>query len=514
MAREDIGLGAGGIGVLNIGTVIFTTSTLVIMGIQKSTSQKISENIVDCQLALKESKNGAFSILTISIVLGIALLIVSFCIGFPLSFQNSLSSMFFIIGLLMFLNWYRGGTQSVLSGIGDYDNIAKSNLCFFLSQLISGLLLMILIIVFNLPIALIFLAYAIGLISQVLLLNKYFKKLPMFHPETFQFNFRSHELSKNTRQGILFSISEIVPLNILGATALLVIFAFTKDFNISGAFSIVTGYSLAGLLVTNFTWPLITHIAEAYGKGDHEKINYNLKLVVKLFFYLTSLIIVVLIGLSQGFLYTFYGNAYLTGTINIWVPFMLMVVGSSIASFEYIICCVLLGVGKRKPAAAYLGTLFLLIIGFCSLFLWLNPFDAQINTALGYLTSTVVMVAFIPYLMKKEINEKIPFSIGIRSIFALLSALSIGVVLFWPPLNLIPITNFFLLVLSIIIIGAIYLFFLIFYGSVAMSDIEMFREKINEYVRLKRIVGPILTFLQKIMKISPFYKEENLIEEK
>jgi O-antigen/teichoic acid export membrane protein len=515
VAREDIGLGAEGIGVLNIGTVVFLFATLVIVGLKKSTSQKISENILDNQLALKEARNGAFAILIISIVTGIALIISSFFVGNPLTFQNKMSSIIFIVGILMFLVFYRGGTHSVLSGIGDYDSIAKSRLIFFIFQLGSGLLLIVLILIYELPITLIFLAYAFGLIAQLLISFKYFKELQMFNPETFRFHFRGHQLARNVKEGTLFAISEIVPLNILGSASIIVLYIFTQDFAVSGAFSIVVGYSLAGLLITNFTWPLITHIAEAYGKQDSEKIGHNLKLVVKLFFYITSLVVVILLALSRGFIFVFYGSPYLTGAIDIWIPFMLMVVGSSIISFIYILCCVLLGVGKRKPAAIYLGALFLVIIGTCSLFLWLNPLGAylsnaaQVTTALGFLVGSVIMVAFIPSLIRKEINQKVPFSIGLRSIFALLTTLGISIILFWPPLNLIIITNIFILIFCLILVGAIYLLLLVFYGAVSKEDIQLFREKINDYRRVRRIVGPILTFMEKLMDISPFYKDES-----
>jgi len=508
VARKDVGLGAEGVGVINIGTEIFAISTLIIVGIKKSTSQKVSEKIIDNKLALQEANNGAFAIFNISLLLGIGLLISSFIIASPFSFQNYLSSILFIVGLLMFLNWYREGTHSVLSGIGEYDIIAKTRLAFFLFQLISGLLLIVIIRFSNLPVAFIFMAYAFGFVAQIIITRLYFRRIQLFNSGTFRFKLKNHEFLKNTQQGFLFAVAEIVPLNILGASTLLVTFAFTNNFAVSGAFSIAIGYSLAGLLISNFTWPLITHIAEAYGKRDHERISYNLRLVVKLFFYVTSLVIVVLIGLSRGFLHVFYGDLYLTGGTNIWVPFMLMVIGSSMASFGYILNCVLLGVGKRRPAAIYLGSLFFLIIGCCSFFLWLNPFSPQINAALGYVTGNTIMLVFLPSLMKKEINQKIPFSIGVRSILALLSTLVLAILLFWPPLSLINIKGFFLLIFCIILIGAIYLIFLIFYGAVSQSDINLLRERINNYKKFKRIVGPILTFMEKLMDISPFYKNE------
>ncbi|MFX1296179.1 MAG: hypothetical protein ACFFD2_15180 [Promethearchaeota archaeon] len=512
ISRENIGLGAEGIGVLNVGVVIFTISSLLIIGIKKSTSQKISENIINKKLALKEAKNGVFAIFIICIIIGIGFIITSFFIASPFTFQNSLSSILFIIGILMFVNLYREGIQSILSGIGKYNKIAKSNLYFFLFELISGISFIFLIRLLNLEIVLIFLCYVVGLGTQILILYIYIKPHRAFYPEVFRLHFREQRISKNVKDGALFAITEIIPLNILGSSSLFLLFAFT-NFEISGAYSIVTGYSLAGLLVINFTWPLITHIANAYGRGDFEKIRYNLKLVVKIFFYVTFLIIVIFVGFSQGFILLFYGNSYLTGATDIWIPFMLIIIASSITAFEYIICCVLLGIGKRKPAAIYFGALFLLINGISVLLLWLNPFNLspQINAALGYLIGAFIMLFTLPYLLKKEINQKIPFSIGIRCLIALLCTLAITILLVWPPLNLLPISNPFIFIFLIPILSLIYLILLVFFGSISESDLDLLEKKLVKH-KLKKIL-PIVSFFRKIMRISPFCNSDTSFDE-
>jgi O-antigen/teichoic acid export membrane protein len=286
----------------------------------------------------------------------------------------------------------------------------------------------------------------------------------------------------------------------------LLLFLFTNNYAITGAFSIVGGYALAGLLITNFTWPLITHIAEAHGKKDLEKIRFNLRLVIKLFFYITFLILAVTIGISQGLIYVFYGPTYLMGSTDIWIPFILTITASTISSFEYIICCVLLGIGRKRPAAIYLGILFLVTSGLIALLLKLNLFTPSISTGLGYLMGILVMLPVAPYLLRKEINQKIPFSVGLRSLLALLCTLSIAIIVIWPPLNLIRISNMLILSLSVVVLGFIYLFLLIFFGSMSKNDFDLFDEQFKG-TRLEKILI-FSAFFRKLAKFSPFSQYE------
>ncbi len=503
MSREDIGLGPTSVGVLNIGAALVALFTMLTLGIKKSTSQKISVNILNKKLALVEARNGVFAIFFASIMMGVALIIASFFIAFPITLQNELSFLFFTIGLLMFLFWYRDGTQTILAGLGEYNKIAKSLMIFIFFEFLIGVFLIVIIKSFNFPITLIFVAYCLGVIAQILILYKYFKPHRPYYPALFRFNLRNHETYKNIRQGFFFAVTEIIPFGFLGTVSLIFLFAFTNDFAISGAYSIVIGYSFAGLMVTNFAWPLITHIAEAYGKGDFKRIQHYLKLIVKVFFYVTFLILTIIIGLSQGFLLNFYGLTYLTGPTDVWIPFILCGIATSIAGFEYLLCGVLLGIGKGKPAAIYLGITFLLTIGISSIFLWLNPFTPQINASLGYLIGTLIMLPGLPYLLKKEMNQQIQMAIGLRSFLAFICALTLAIILVWPPLNLIPISNLFIFLLLWPFLGIIYIIFLVFFGSVSQEDFKLLEKKLEAY-KLKRYMSPILAFLQKVMRISPF----------
>jgi len=506
VSREDIGLGAEGVGVLNLGSVIFILLIVILLGIKKSTAQKISSNCLDKEVAFKEAKSGTFTIFLTSVLIGTGLIIGSFFLPAPLTFQDRISSILFLFGLIMFIVWYRESAQGILSGIGEYDSIAKSILAFFLFQLVSGLLLVYLIKTFFLPISLILFCFLIGISIQVLFLYKYLRAHKYFNSEIFGFRNQKHQIKENLVHGGLFAITEIIPLNILSSTSILLLFLFSNNYAITGAYSIVGGYALAGLLITNFTWPLITQIAEAYSKGDLEKIRFNLRLVIKLFFYLTFLILVVLIGASQGLIYVFYGMPYLMGPIDIWIPFILTITASAISSFEYIVCCVLLGIGRKKPAAIYLGILFLVTSGLIALFLKLNLFAPSINTGLGYLTGILVMLPFAPYLLRKEINQKIPFSVGLRSLSALLCTLFIAIIVIWPPLNLITISNFLELSLAFVILGFIYLFLLIFFGALSKADFDLFDEQFKGTWLDK--IQIFSSLFRKLAKISPFSQYE------
>lgn len=505
LSREDIGLGAEAVGILNTGTALYASVSLFMVGIRKSTSQKVAENIHDEYLAIQYARNGAFSIFTVSIICSVGLLISSFYFGQPLSFQDELSSILFIIGLCMFINWFREASQIVMAGIGSYKNISKAYMIFFIFQFLLGILIIFIIKGLNLPPSFIFLAYACGIIAQTLILNKYFQQFKPFNTEIFRFKKVDRQIISRYRNGFFFAITEIIPFGFLGSISLIILLAFTNSFEITGAYSIVVGYAFAGLMVTNFAWPLITSVAEAYGRGDIEQINHYLRLIAKIFFYITFLILIIMIGLAYGIISLFYGDLYLTGSTDIWIPFILLTCGYAITGFEYLLCGIILGIGKGRAAAIYLGSTFLTSVGISIIFLLLNIFSPQINASLGFFIGSLVMLPFLPYLMKKYIKQSIPFSIGLRSFLAFILTLIIAIFLVIPPLDLIPLSNFLYLVLAGALLVFLYLIFLVFFGSISQDDFILLEKKAEEY-KIKKYIEFIMNFFKKLMHISPFSK--------
>jgi hypothetical protein len=292
----------------------------------------------------------------------------------------------------------------------------------------------------------------------------------------------------------------------------MLLFFTQNNYPIVGAFSIIIGYALGGLVVAGFAWPLITSVAEAYGKKDTAKIKYYLHLMVKIFFYLTFLVLTIDIGLSHGILLVFHGPEYLIGNTDVWLPFILGFIAYAIASFEYILCGILLGVGKGRSAAIYLGITFLVTAGSATLFLLLNLFSLpQLNLSFGFLIGVLIMLPFLPYLIKKHLQQKIPFLIGLKSIMALFCTLFIGAILTWPPLNLIPLSNVGLILLMGILLIVIYALLLIFFGAISQEDFYLLERKAEEY-GLKKSLEPVLGFLRKLMRISPFCDFKECIE--
>jgi hypothetical protein len=286
-------------------------------------------------------------------------------------------------------------------------------------------------------------------------------------------------------------------------------FPVSQAYEITGAFSIITGYSLGGLIIVGFAWPMITAVAEAYGQGDSKRIRFYLHLIVKLFFYITFLILVIDIGLSRGILYIFHGPVYLTGVTDTWIPFMIVITAFTIAGFEYILCSIILGVGKGRTAAAYLGSIVLLVIGLVSLFLWLEIFPSiLLNASLGFLAGTVIMLPFLPYLVKRTVKENIPLGVGLRSILALVCTICVAALLFWPPLNILPLTNPLLFLLGALLLIGTYLVLLVFFGALLPEDLKLIEQKAKEY-NLEGTLSPILSIVRKIMSISPFCKIES-----
>ena len=513
VSREDIGLSASGIGIFNTAVAIFAMFSLITIGMGKSTSQLVSANISDKGIAFEHARNGTFASFLMGIVLGSLLVGCSFFIGSPLSFldEMSLSTILFIIGIVMLIAGIRDGLVGNLASVGEYDEIAKSGAVGALSQLIAGIIFILLIKNLNLPYSSIIFVFLIGIIIQTLFTSRYLSKL-WFNTQVFRFNKVDRRFLKIMRQGFYFSITDIIPTGLLGSVIIIILLIFTQnDYEIVGSFSIISGYALGGLIVTGFAWPLITAVAEAYGRKDTKKIKYYFQLIGKIFFYLTFLVLTIDIGLSQGIISVFHGSEYLIGKTNIWIPFIVTICAYAIVGFEYIFCSILLGIGKSRSAAIYLGAIFLVIIGFTSLCLWFNFFSQpQLNASFGFLIGALIMFPFLPYLMKKHIQQKLPFAIGIKSLAALLSTLVIAVILMWPPLNLIPLSNGGLIFLMGIIVIIIYILLLITFGAISQEDFFLLERKAAEY-GLKKYIDPILSLLRKLMRISPFctYKECN-----
>ena len=510
-----MGLGASGIGMFNTTLAIIAIFTILTTGIGKSTSQLVSANISDKIVAFEHARNGTFACILMGIVTGSVLIGTSFFIGTPLVFlpEAGVSTILFITGLVMLITGIRDALTSNLAAVGEYDEIAKSNAVTPLFQLLVGLVFILLIKNSILPTSVILFLFLFGIIGQTLFLSRYLKLL-WFNTQIFRFNHVDRRFLKIMRQGFYFSITDLIPSGLLGSIILILLLVFTQsNFQIVGAFSIILGYSFGGLIVTGFAWPLITAVAEAYGKGDNNKIKYYLQLIVKIFFYLTFLIVCIDISLSHGIIGVFHGSIYLMGETDVWVPFMLVIAGYAVAGFEYILCGILLGVAKGRAAAVYLGSLCLVTIGVTCLCLWLDIFhgNPQINASFGFLISTLIMLPFTPYLIKKYIQQKIPFSIGVRSLAALICTIAVAALLTWPPLNLIPLSNVFLIILMGLLFIIIYFLLLIFFGAISPADFQLLERKAAEY-GLKNTIDPLLKLLRKFMRISPFCEREKCLE--
>ncbi|HUX98109.1 MAG TPA: hypothetical protein VMV49_01025, partial [Candidatus Deferrimicrobium sp.] len=325
VSREDIGLGAGGVGIFNTAFAIFGIFSLLTVGIGKSTSQVVSENISDKKVAFQQARNGTFITIIVGIIIGAVMIIVSFFIAFPLSFQNTLSSILFIIGIAMFIAGIRDALASNLAAVGEYDDIAKAYSSFYLFQFISGILFIFLINKLNLPVTLIVCTYIFGIIAQSLILTRNFRHL-WFNSQIFRFRQVDRRSLKILKHGFYFAITDIIPLALLGSISLIVLLAFTQNYAIVGAYSIILGYSFGALMVTGFAWPIITNVAEAFGKKDNEKIRYYLHLIIKIFFYVTFLTLTVTLSLSRGIIGVFHGQVYLSEITDVWIPFILVII--------------------------------------------------------------------------------------------------------------------------------------------------------------------------------------------
>jgi O-antigen/teichoic acid export membrane protein len=517
ISREDIGLGASGIGIFNTTLAIISIFTLLTVGMGKSTSQLVSANISDKTVAFKHARNGTFASIITGIIVGCLLISSSFFIGAPLVFlsEASMSTILFITGLVMLITGIRDALVSNLAAVGEYDEIAKTNAIGSLFQLLFGLLFVILIKNSILPNSFLLFLFLFGIMAQTLFASRYLKLL-WFNTQIFRFNHVDRRFLKIMRQGFYFSITDLIPSGLLGSIILIILLIFTQgayEYQIAGAFSIILGYSFGGLIVTGFAWPLITAVAEAYGKKDDNKIRYYLQIIVKIFFYLTFLILAIDISLSRGIIGVFHGSIYLTAPTDVWVPFIFVIAAFAVAGFEYILCGILLGVGKGRSAAVYLGSLCLVTIGVTCLCLWLDIFheNPQINASFGFLISTLIMLPFTPYLIKKHIQQKIPFSIGVRSLTALICTIAVAALLTWPPLNLIPLSNVFLIILMGLLFIILYLLLLIFFGAISQADFQLLERKAGEY-GLKNTIDPLLKLLRKLMRISPFCEREKCLE--
>jgi O-antigen/teichoic acid export membrane protein len=514
ISREDIGLGPSGTGILNTAVAVFTIFSLLTSGIGKSTSQMVSENFSDKPLAFKNARNGTFAAILVGIILGIVLIICSFIIGMPLAFrpEMSLSTIVFVIGVVMVITGMRDGFIGNFAAAGEYDEIAKSNAINALFQLAGAITFVVLIKNSILPNASIIFILVIGMAAQTLFLTRYFNQF-WLNTQLFRFTQVDRRFFGNIRQGFYFAITDIIPTGLLGSISLILLLFFThNNYDVVGAYSIILGYSLGGLMVTGFAWPLITSVAEAYGRKDSEKIGYYLRLIVKIFFYVTFLILTIDICLSYGIIGVFHGSVYLTGPTDVWWSFIIVIVAYAIAAFEYVLSSILLGIRKGRSAAFYLGSMFLVTIGITSLCLWFNLFPLpQLSAAVGFLISTLIMLPIIPFLLKKHVQQRIPFMIGIRSILALVCTIAIGAVLMWPPLKLIPLSNGFLILIMGFVMIVIYLLLLIFFGAISQEDFQLLERKAEEY-GLKKTIEPVLNLLRKIMRSSPFCEHDKCLE--
>ncbi|MHA1265279.1 MAG: hypothetical protein ACTSRS_08615 [Candidatus Helarchaeota archaeon] len=507
-SQKNLGIGGDLLGFLTATTALNIIGVCISGGFHQSLSKFISEALVESrEKALRYARAGFF----IFILLGGILFAVFFTaavIIFPHNLEYGI--VFGAVAFAYLLDFFRDNIIGNLAATHRFDYIGKS---YFFSGLITTLisfgilslkyLLGDPIIVSQLLPLTVFLLIGI----QIFILLRYYKKV-MTYP--FKATLRGAQWA-DIVPIFKYGLFCIIP-NLIFSSAIL----WIQTLWYSGFFSfgtilvtangLIIGYASIVLAICQFGWPQIPAVAEAKAMGDLKLVDAYMKNTLHTGFNLTSLFLIIYVGLSHQILLFFHGPEYLIAQ----GPFIILSISVGILGVEFLICTLLIGLGEGKKAAFIISTLALTQIFFVPLAIYsfYVSFGQDITLYAGPLVLLVVGIAIFPvtfsYLKRYTNNpSKIYLNILWKNVVSIGFTLLIYFFLdlwlfplFQGPVLLI-IIGFFLRITTLFLI---FTFFMLFLAGYTDGDLDTYEKAFGSAYFL---VKPFRWLLHH----SPFYKK-------
>ncbi|NVM27289.1 MAG: hypothetical protein HWN65_00495 [Candidatus Helarchaeota archaeon] len=467
-------------------------------GFHQALSKYLSEALVESkEKALKYAKAGflIFNIIGIiffTIFITIAAVILPYNLGLGLLFAT--------LAVAYFLTFLKDNFIGNLAAEHRFDYIGKIiliagitgtiisfGILFLLPEPINAYLLP-LPITFNLTISIIFALH-------------YGKKVMPYSFSSIFRGARRNELIQVVKYGLFCTVPSII---FSGAIMWIQNFYYIGFFSISNPYipamnGLIIGYAGVVFAICQFGWPQIPAISEAKAMGDTKLIDDYMKNTLHTGFNLTAFFLIFYFGMSNILLQLFHGSKYL---IAHW-PFSILSVSVAILGIEFLICTLLMGLGKGKQAAYLIISLAVIQLVLVPLLIIIlqSAFGVDATLFAGPCCLLISGLAIFPFAyryMARNTNTptKVYRDILWKGIVSVTLTLVFHAIIDMTLLTLLDNLIIALVVRTSILIGLFILFMLIFAGF-DDKDLGMYK-----------FMGPVAGGMRWLLHHSPFYEKE------
>ena len=501
----------GEMGILR--AIFWIASSFTLMGIHFANPKFISAEMT----STKRVKEYAYFSTKYLTIIGVIVFIVMTAFGLYLR-QSSLSwsyywIAFIVIGLSILLCQIGWAIKSTLQGLKKIKNVAIMDLFFYSGYLVSICFLL------YLPLQGLYPPYigsrdlAVGIASLFTLIASLSALIPgiIFMRKVDEIKlgelFRWRKEEGYFKRIISFGFFAMFPWlmwQLMANVGLLMVRSFVSagltSWGEYGVYSFAHQLSIASLLVCALGVALLPFVSEADALKDKEYLASTIRSMIRSMF-------ILVIGMI--FIFIIFGPVLLAGLGGAeWISYakgkdglMVGALGSAFVMWAvyYVISNALLGINEEKKAMI-VGVTGLSIYILMSYLVGVGLNWGIWGTILGIIVSGIFVASLSTFLLFHITKIKFPFHMLSRPLIAILppSLILRIFVVHWLT------TSPLILVLQISICVFAYLICLSWVGAINDGDYDMIRNSLNS--RLKRYIGPLIDFSQRIAKLSPLYK--------
>lgn len=507
-SQKTIGVGRDLLIFVTSGMAFHVIAICISTGFHQALSKYLSEALVESkEKAIKYAKAGflIFNIIGIiffTIFIIIAVVVLNAVIILP--HQLGFGLLFAIMAVAFYLTFFKDNFIGNIAAEHRFDYIGK---IVFISSIISTLISFgILFLIPNspqpynaylLPLPLVF-----NLIISIFLAFYYGKKVMPYSFSSIFRGARRNELIQVIKYGLYCTVPSII---FSGAIVWIQNFYYMGFFSLTiysyipAINGLIIGYAGVVFAICQFGWPQIPAISEAKAMNDSKLIDDYMKNTLHTGFNLTAFFLIIYFGLSNILLELFHGSEYL---IAHW-PFSILSVSVAILGVEFLICTLLMGLGKGKQAAYLITSLAVIQIVLVPLLISFlhRIFGADATLFAGPCCLLISALAIFPFAYRYMArNTKTPTKVyrdilwkGIASVTL---TLVFHAIIDMTLLTLLDNLIIALVVRTSILIG-LYIFFMLLFAGFDAKDLEMYK-----------FMGPIAGGMRWLLHHSPFYEKE------
>ncbi|NVM30331.1 MAG: hypothetical protein HWN65_15910 [Candidatus Helarchaeota archaeon] len=509
-SRTDIGVGDELLGFFTTAMALNIIGTCVAGGFNQSIAKYISESLVDSkEKALIYAKSGFFICNLIGIIFFGIFFVVAIWL-FPHNLEYGI--IFGLMSLIYYFNFFHSNFRGNLAAVHRFDYIGK---ILFAGGLVSGGVAFIILFLVPEPTNAVLLPLMLVLnpIVQIILTVLYGKKVIPYSLRSIFKGGQRAEMIQIFRYGVYCTIPNIIFTGaILWIQTLWYSGLLGVATTVVSANGVIIAYASVALAICQIGAPQVPAISEAKAMNDYKLIDNYMKNTLHNGFNMTVFLLTVYIGLSYIILEFLHGPEYTFAHI----PFILLSVAVAILGVEFLVCTLLMGLGKGRKAAILILILTLIQIFLVPILViyFNNVLGLEASLYAGPLSLLISSLAIFPvafYYMKRYTHNPAKMYLAIlgkATVSMILTLLCFGLFeLFVFPHS----TSIIDIVIGMFVRGTIlfsfFLIFMLIFAGLNDTDLDLYLKYLGPF---RFLLKP----LRWLLHHSPFYKEEELVSNK